>query len=76
MRDFLKRVGTHWAPLEFQFDKLVIAENAKIPGSPHPALSGTLLEFVFRSGEVGEPITLDRVVDAFSADDPDEHRAF
>src|SRR5688572_366516 len=47
VRDFLKRVGTHWVPLEFQVDKVVIAENAKITGSPHPALSGTLLEFVF-----------------------------
>jgi len=76
VRDFLARIGTHWIPLEYEFDKVVTAENKRVEGAPHPALSERLLEFVYRSRTPGEPITLDSIIDEFSRDDPETHRRF
>lgn len=74
VREFLRRIGPNWVPIEFEFDKVVIAENEAKPGDPHPALSQTLLKFVMESGPLDAPITLDRIIDEFANDDLDAHR--
>lgn len=65
-----------WVPLEYEFDKVVIAENEKASSVPHPALSRRLLDFVYHSRKAEEPLTLDRIIDEFANDNPEEHRAF
>lgn len=76
IRDFLARIGQQWVPLEYEFDKVIAAENAPIPDAPHAALSQHLLSFVVESRPAGAPVTLDAIIDEIATDDPDQHREF
>lgn len=79
LRAFLRRIGVYWVPLEFDALPVVPAEAVRMYGKEpphHPALSGDLPEFVYRSGTSrDELVTLDKVIDAYSTDDVNAHRA-
>ena len=76
VRAFLTRIGIHWVPIEYDFETVVLAENERASGAPHPALSERLLRFVYESRKPGSPITLDAILDEFASEDPERHRKF
>lgn len=62
VRSFCAAIGPHWIPV------VAIEELAPPRGQSHPALSGGLLEFIYRAGPNDTPITLINVIDSFATE--------